>query len=64
MLSITKRPVIVGTMLMSAVMVLAQTQAQKEILSVQGYQGQARVIRNKGLVFVNAEELARIMKVI
>ena len=48
MFSIMKRPVIVGAMLMSAVMALAQTQVQRETLSVQGYQGQATVIRNHG----------------
>jgi hypothetical protein len=62
MLSIMKRPVIVGTMLMSAAMVLAQTEAQRDTLSVQGYQGQARIIRNHGRVFVDVEELERIKK--
>jgi hypothetical protein len=50
MFNIMKRPVIVGAMLMSAVMVLAQTQVQRETLSVQGYEGQATVIRNHGRV--------------
>jgi hypothetical protein len=49
-------------MLMSAVIGLAQTEAQRETLSVQGYQGQARIIRNQGRVFVDVEELARITK--
>ena len=62
MFSIMKRPVIVGAMLMSAVMALAQTQVQKETLSVQGYQGQATVIRNHGRVFVDVQDLARITK--
>jgi hypothetical protein len=62
MFSIMKRPVILGALLMSAVMVLAQTEAQRETLSVQGYQGHARVIRDRGRVFVDAEELARITK--
>jgi hypothetical protein len=62
MFSIMERPVIVGAMLMSAVMALAQTQVQRETLSVQGYQGQATVIRNHGRVFVDVEELARITK--
>jgi hypothetical protein len=62
MFSITKRPLIVGAMLMSAVMVLAQTQVQRETLLVQGYEGQARVIRNNGRAFVDVEELARITK--
>jgi hypothetical protein len=58
MFSIMTRPVILGALLMSAVMVLAQTEAQRETLSVQGYQGHARVIRDRGRVFVDAEELA------
>lgn len=62
MFTIMKRPVIVGAMLMSAVMAWAQTQFQRETLSVQGYQGQATVIRNHGRVFVDVEELARITK--
>ena len=59
---IMKRPVIVGAMLMSAVMALAQTQVKKETLMLQGYQGQATVIRNHGRVFVDVEELARITR--
>ena len=62
MFSIMKRPVIVGAMLMAAVMALAQTQVQRETLSVKGYQGQATVFRNHGHVFVDVQELARITK--
>jgi hypothetical protein len=62
MFSIMKRPVIVGAMLMSAVMTLAQTQAQRETLSVQGYVGQATVIRNRGRVLVDVQDLARITR--
>ena len=62
MFCVMKRPVILGALLMSAVMVLAQTEAQRETLAVQGYQGHARVIRDRGRVFVDAEELARITK--
>jgi hypothetical protein len=47
---------------MSAVMAVAQTQVQRETLSVQGYQGQATVIRNHGRVFVDVQDLARITK--
>jgi hypothetical protein len=54
--------VIVGAMLMSAVMPRAQTQVQRETLSVQGYQGQAAVVRNNGRRFVDLEDLARITK--
>jgi len=62
MFRIMKRPVIVGAMLMSAVMVVAQTQAQRKTLMVQGYQGQATVIRNQGRMFVDVQDLARITK--
>ena len=62
MFSIMKRPVTVGAMLMSAVIALAQTQVQRETLLVQGYQGQATVMRNHGRVFVDVEDLARITK--
>jgi hypothetical protein len=62
MFSIMKRPVIVGAMLMSAFMAMAQTQVKRETLSVQGYQGQATVIRNHGRVFVDVQDLARITK--
>ena len=62
MFSIMKRPVIVGAMLMSAVMAMAQSQREREALSVQGYQGQATVIRNHGRVFVDVQDLARITK--
>jgi len=62
MFSMVKRPVTVGAMLMSAVIALAQTQVQRETLSVQGYPGQATVIRNHGRVFVDVQDLARITK--
>jgi len=62
MFRIMKRPVIVGAMLMSAVMVLAQTQVQRETLMVQGYPGQATVIRNQGRMFVDVQDLTRITK--
>ncbi|HXJ88338.1 MAG TPA: hypothetical protein VMS18_16065 [Candidatus Binatia bacterium] len=62
MFSTMKWPVIVGTILVSAGMALAQTQVQRETLSVQGYQGQATVVRNHGRVFVDVQDLARITK--
>jgi hypothetical protein len=62
MFSIMKWPVIGGAMLMSAVMALAQTRIQRETLMVQGYQGQATVIRNHGRVFVDLQDVARITK--
>ena len=62
MFSIMKRIVIVGGMLMLAVMAPAQTPVQRETLSVQGYQGQAAVIRSQGHVFVDVQDLARITR--
>ena len=61
MFGIMKRPVIFGAVLMSVAMALAP-QRQRETLSVQGYQGQATVIRNQGRMFVDVQELARITK--
>jgi len=62
MFSNMKRRVIVGAILMSTVIALAQVQVQRETLAVQGYQGQATVIRNHGRVFVDVQDLARITK--
>ena len=62
MFNTMKQPVIVGAILMSALMALAQTQVPRETLSVQGYQGQVTVIRNHGRVFVDVQDLARITK--
>jgi hypothetical protein len=62
MFRIMKPRVIVGAMLILAVMPLAQTQVQRETLSVQGYQGQARVIRSQGRMLVDLQDLARITK--
>lgn len=62
MFSIMKRPAIIGAMLLSAVIALAQTQVQRETLSAQDYPGQARVIRSHGRVFVDVQDLARITK--
>ena len=56
------RRVIIGAMLTSAAMAMAQTGDQKETLSVEGYQGYARVSRDRGRVFVDVEDLARITK--
>ena len=62
MFSIMKRHVIVGAMLMSTVMALSQTQVERETLSVEGYQGQATVIRNHGRVYVDVQDLTRITR--
>ena len=60
MFSMMKRPVIFGAMLLMLAMAMAQTQREREALSVQGYQGQATVIRNHGRVFVDVQDLAQI----
>jgi hypothetical protein len=59
MLSILKRTGVASLLVMMVLMAMAQTQPEREMLSVQGYQGQASVIRHQGRVFVDAEELAR-----
>jgi hypothetical protein len=55
-----RRPFIVVALLMWVAVAQAQTQRQKEALSVQGYPGQALVVQLQGRVFVDLEELARI----
>jgi len=52
---------VIGPVLM-VVMAAAQTQPPRETLSVQGYEGQATVIRRDGRVFVDAQDLAQITK--
>jgi hypothetical protein len=59
MFSIMKRTVIVGAMLMSAVMALAQIKRQGEVLSIQGYPGEANAIRLQGRALVDVQDLAR-----
>ncbi len=54
------RPVMFGAALLMVAMAMAQSQREREALSVQGYQGQASVIRYQGHVFVDAQELAQI----
>jgi len=46
--------------LMMTGMAPAQTQPQREAMSVQGYSGQANVVRFQGRVFVDVQDLARI----
>ena len=50
----------VGAVLMMVVMAMAETQRQREVLSVQGYPGQANVLRSQGHLFVDVQDLARI----
>ncbi len=54
------RPVMFGAVLLMVAMAMGQSQREREALSVQGYQGQANVIRYQGRVFVDAQELAQI----
>lgn len=52
------RPFIVAALLMIVVMAAAQTQRQREAVSVRGYPGQANVFRLQGRMFVNVQDLA------
>ena len=54
------RPVMFGAVLLMVAMAMAQSQREREALSVQGYQGQASVIRYQGRLFVDAQALAQI----
>src|SRR5208282_197295 len=54
------KPVMFGTVLLMVAIAMAQSQREREALSVQGYQGHANVIRYQGRVFVDAEALAQI----
>jgi len=54
------RPVMFGAVLLMVAMTTAQSQREREALSVQGYPGQASVIRYQGRVFVDAQALAQI----
>ena len=56
----TGRALIVGAALLMVVMATAQTQREREVLSVQGYEGQANLIRNEGRMFVDVQDLAEI----
>ena len=54
------KPVMRGAVLLMVAMAMAQSQREKEALSVQGYAGQASVIRYQGRMFVDAQALAQI----
>ncbi len=54
------RPVMFGAVLLMVATAMAQSQGEREVLSVQGYQGQASVIRYQGRVFVDVQALAQI----
>ena len=55
-----RRSLMLGAVVMMLMVATAQTQRQSEALSIQGYPGQANVIRSQGRVFVDVQELARI----
>jgi len=57
---IKHRPMMLGTVLLMVAMTMAQSEREREALSVQGYQGQASIIRYQGRVFVDAQALAQI----
>ena len=58
---ITTRNVALLAVLMTMVVAApAQTQREREVLSVQGYPGQAAVIQSQGRTFVDVQDLARI----
>jgi len=59
---IQPKPVIAVTLLTIVVMASAQTQRQTETFSIQGYMGQANVIRLQGHALVDVQDLARITK--
>ena len=59
---IQPKPVIAVTLLTIAVMASAQTQRPSEAFPIQGYMGQANVIRSQGRALVDVQDLARITK--
>jgi hypothetical protein len=54
------RHLIAAALMVTVVIASAQTQRQEGTLSVQGYAGEANVVRLQGRVFVAVEDLARI----
>ena len=54
------RLLIAMTLLLMVVLATAQTQRQREVLSIHGYAGQAKIIRSQGRAFVDLLDLARI----
>ena len=54
------RPIGIGATLLMVVIAMAQSQPENVALFVQGYTGQANVIRSQGHLLVDVQELARI----
>lgn len=59
---IQPRPLVALALLTTVAIASAQTQRPSETFSVQGYMGQANVIRWQGRVMVDVQDLARITK--
>ena len=55
-----RRHMVVGAVLMMLVVAMAQSQPERFALFVQGYNGEANVIRSQGRLFVDVQDLARI----
>lgn len=55
-----RRPVMVAAWLMLVIVASAQTQHREETLFVQGFAGEASIVRLQGRVFVDLEDLVRI----
>jgi hypothetical protein len=61
MLRLAKRTPFVAIAALTAVLMsTAQTQSQREELSIEGYSGQAAVVRSQGRALVDVQDLARI----
>ncbi len=61
MATLTKRnAVLLAGLLIMVAAAPAQTQHEREVLSVQGYQGQATVIQVQDRTFVDVQDLARV----
>jgi hypothetical protein len=55
-----RRPFMIAVLLMMVVMASAQTRREEETLTIQGFAGEANVVRLQGRVFVDLEDLVRI----
>jgi hypothetical protein len=55
-----RKPLMIATLLAMVLMAQAQTQPQPEELSIEGYSGQATVLRSQGRALVDVQDLARI----
>ena len=60
MLSIVKRFVMAGALLMMVIIAMGQSEQQAGSLTIEGYQGKANLFRYQGRVLVDLQDLARI----